>query len=44
MKDAFAVEAVVGTVKSTNHCFRALTTFRRLGDRFMPDWAASRKR
>jgi hypothetical protein len=31
-KDAFAVEAVIGMVKSTNHRFRVLTIFRRLGD------------
>ncbi len=28
-KDAFAVEAVIGMVKSTNHRFRVLTVFRR---------------
>lgn len=31
-KDAFAVEAVIGMVKSTNHRFRVVTVFRRLGD------------
>jgi hypothetical protein len=29
-KDAFAVEAVIGMVKSTNHRFRVVTVFRRL--------------
>jgi hypothetical protein len=31
-KDAFAIEAVIGMVKSTNHRFRVVTVFRRLGD------------
>lgn len=31
-KDAFAVEAVIGMVKSTNHRFRMVTIFRRLSD------------
>jgi hypothetical protein len=31
-KDAFAVDAVIGMVKSTNHRFRVVTVFRRLGD------------
>lgn len=31
-KDAFAVEAVIGMVKSTNHRFRVVTVFRRLGN------------
>lgn len=30
-KDAFAVEAAIGMVKSTNHRFRVVTIFRRLG-------------
>ncbi len=30
-KDAFAIEAVIGMVKSTNHRFRVVTIFRRLG-------------
>jgi hypothetical protein len=30
-KDVFAVEAVIGMVKSTNHRFRVATVFRRLG-------------
>ena len=30
-KDAFALEAVVGMVKSTNHRFRIVTIFKRLG-------------
>jgi hypothetical protein len=29
-KDAFAVDAVIGMVKSTNHRFRVVTIFRRL--------------
>ena len=29
-KDAFAVEAVIGMVESTNHRFRVVTVFRRL--------------
>lgn len=29
-KDAFAIDAVIGTVKSTNHRFRVVTIFRRL--------------
>ncbi len=29
-KDAFAIEAVIGMVKSTNHRFRVVTIFRRL--------------
>lgn len=29
-KDAFAIEAVIGMVKSTNHRFRVITVFRRL--------------
>jgi hypothetical protein len=32
-KDAFAVEAVIGMVKSTNHRFRVVTVFSRLDDR-----------
>lgn len=31
-KDAFAIEAVIGMVKSTNHRFRVVTIFRRLED------------
>ena len=30
-KDAFAIDAVIGMVKSTNHRFRVVTIFRRLG-------------
>jgi hypothetical protein len=30
-KDAFAIEAVIGMVKSTNHRFRVVTIFRRVG-------------
>lgn len=30
-KDAFSIEAVIGMVKSTNHRFRVITIFRRLG-------------
>ncbi|MDE8343501.1 MAG: hypothetical protein POG24_06755 [Acidocella sp.] len=30
-KDEWAIEAVIGMVKSTNHCFRVTTIFRRLG-------------
>ena len=30
-KDCFAVDAVIGMVKSTNHRFRVVTIFRRLG-------------
>lgn len=30
-KDCFAIEAVIGMVKSTNHRFRMVTIFRRLG-------------
>ncbi|HEX5326176.1 MAG TPA: hypothetical protein VFW75_05875 [Acetobacteraceae bacterium] len=30
-KDMFSVDAVIGMVKSTNHRFRVLTVFRRLG-------------
>jgi hypothetical protein len=29
-KDAFAIDAVIGMVKSTNHRFRVVTIFRRL--------------
>jgi hypothetical protein len=29
-KDCFAIEAVIGMVKSTNHRFRVVTIFRRL--------------
>jgi hypothetical protein len=29
-KDLFAIEAVIGMVKSTNHRFRVVTVFRRL--------------
>jgi hypothetical protein len=29
-KDSFAIEAVIGMVKSTNHRFRVMTVFRRL--------------
>jgi hypothetical protein len=29
-KDTFAIEAVIGMVKSTNHRFRVVTIFRRL--------------
>jgi hypothetical protein len=29
-KDSFAIEAVIGMVKSTNHRFRVITVFRRL--------------
>ena len=32
-KDAFAIEAVIGMVKSTNHRFRVITVFRRLASR-----------
>jgi len=31
-KDAFAVDAVIGMVKSTNHRFRVVTVFRRLAN------------
>ena len=31
-KDQFAIEAVIGMVKSTNHRFRVVTVFRRLPD------------
>jgi hypothetical protein len=31
-KDAFAVDAVIGMVKSTNHRFRVVTVFRRLSE------------
>jgi hypothetical protein len=31
-KDAFAIDAVIGMVKSTNHRFRVVTIFRRLGE------------
>ena len=31
-KDAFAIDAVIGMVKSTNHRFRVVTIFRRLPD------------
>ena len=31
-KDAFAIDAVIGMVKSTNHRFRVVTIFRRLED------------
>jgi hypothetical protein len=31
-KDAFAIEAVIGMVKSTNHRFRVITVFRRLAN------------
>ena len=30
-KDAFSIDAVIGMVKSTNHRFRVVTIFRRLG-------------
>ena len=30
-KDVFAIDAVIGMVKSTNHRFRVMTVFRRLG-------------
>ena len=30
-KDEWAIEAVIGMVKSTNHRFRVVTIFRRLG-------------
>lgn len=30
-KDAFSIDAVIGMVKSTNHRFRIVTVFRRLG-------------
>jgi len=30
-KDAFAIDAVIGMVKSTNHRFRVVTIFRKLG-------------
>jgi hypothetical protein len=42
-KDAWAVEAVIGMVKSTNHRFRVLTVFRRLG-RETADLRADRHR
>jgi hypothetical protein len=29
-KDAFAIDAVIGMVKSTNHRFRVVTIFRRV--------------
>lgn len=32
-KDAFAIEAVIGMVKSTNHRFRVVTIFRRVDER-----------
>ncbi len=31
-KDAFAIDAVIGMVKSTNHRFRVVTIFRRVGE------------
>jgi len=31
-KDAFAIDAVIGMVKSTNHRFRVMTIFRRVGE------------
>jgi hypothetical protein len=31
-KDCFAVDAVIGMVKSTNHRFRVVTVFRRVGE------------
>jgi hypothetical protein len=31
-KDAFAIDAVIGMVKSTNYRFRVVTVFRRLDD------------
>jgi hypothetical protein len=36
-KDAFAIDAVIGMVKSTNHRFRVVTIFRRVG------WGAGAK-
>lgn len=46
-KDKFAIDAVIGMVKSTNHRFRVVTIFRRLGaaadpDLFAPDERARR--
>jgi hypothetical protein len=41
-KDTFAVEAVIGMVKSTNHRFRVVTIFRRLEDQLRPS-ASSQK-
>jgi hypothetical protein len=35
-KDIFAIEAVIGMVKSTNHRFRVVTIFRRLGRLDLP--------
>jgi hypothetical protein len=40
-KDAFAIDAVVGMVKSTNHRFRVVTIFRRLGTSVGTDPRAS---
>jgi hypothetical protein len=34
-KDQFAIEAVIGMVKSTNHRFRVVTVFKRHND-WMP--------
>lgn len=36
-KDAFAIEAVIGMVKSTNHRFRVVTIFNRLAAALAPD-------
>jgi hypothetical protein len=51
-KDAFAVDAVIGMVKSTNHRFRVVTMFRRLAtaarirderpDQTVPNWSEGR--
>ena len=43
-KDAFAIEAVIGMVKSTNHRFRVVTVFRRLGDSACSETAKPQKR
>lgn len=45
-KDTFAVEAVIGMVKSTNHRFRVVTVFRRLAatGAALPGGKAPRKR
>lgn len=43
-KDMFAVEAVIGMVKSTNHRFRVVTVFRRLGAASQPASVATEPR
>jgi hypothetical protein len=43
-KDAFAIDAVIGMVKSTNHRFRVVTVFRRLASVSADDSETSRIR